>query len=56
MKNTSVQLSTAEQESLNKLAESVGSCLRNGKPSWRILLQDIAAGCFTLKDKRKKKS
>lgn len=49
--NTSVRLTAEEQESLNRIAAESGCTMRNGKPSWRKLLQRIAAGQFKLVNK-----
>lgn len=46
--NTSVRLTPDEQKSLNELAGKSGCTMRNGKPSWRKLLQRLAAGEFNL--------
>jgi len=55
-KNTSVRLSPEEEIALNKIAEENDCCLRNGKPSWRIMLQLMAKGVFTLRDVRRSRS
>jgi hypothetical protein len=52
-KNTSVRLSPEEEIALNKIAAENDCCLRNGKPSWRIMLQHMAKGMFSLRDFRR---
>lgn len=47
-KPTTIRLTAAEETSLLKIAADVGATLRNGKPSWRKLLQQIAIGKFKL--------
>ena len=55
MKTTTIQLNEAEHEALTKIAENAGCFLRNGKPSWRKMILDMAGGTFVLYDKRKPK-
>ena len=47
-KNISIRLTAAEEAALRKIASHHGSLSRHGRtsgaPSWRILVQDIAAG------------
>jgi hypothetical protein len=54
-----IMLTEAEKTALNELAGKVGCFARSGptagKPSFRVLLQDMAAGTFVLFDKRKPK-
>lgn len=46
---TSVRLSDDEQAALMTIASTLGCRLRNGRPSWRKMMQEIAAGCYQLR-------
>lgn len=54
-----IMLSAAEKAALNEIAGKAGAFARSGptagKPSFRVLLQEMAAGTFVLFDKRKPK-
>ena len=58
-KNETVRLSPDEKEKLNTIALSMRSLSRHGatagKPSWRILLKDIAFGRVGVVDRLKRK-
>ena len=52
-KTTTIRLTDEEQRALTEIAAQSGCTLRNGKPSWRKMLQQIAAGRFTIIDRYK---
>jgi hypothetical protein len=52
-KNTTIRLTNDEQRALTEIAAKSGCTMRNGKPSWRKMLQQIASGKFRLVNRLK---